>query len=69
VPRRVAEIGSTPSGSKKRATGAGLVESHVGAQERVNGSLAGGDSSNVQAFGIVGGKRGAVQRAAAILIT
>jgi len=69
VPRRVAEVGSTSSGSEKRATGAGLVESQVGAQERVDGSLTGGGSSNVQAFGIAGGKRRAVQRGAAILIT
>jgi len=69
VPRRVAEVGSTPSGSKKRATGAELVESQVGTQERVNGSLTGGVSSSVQAFGSVVGKRRAVQRGAAILIT
>jgi len=37
-----AEIGRTPSGSKKRATCTGLVESHADAQERVNGSLTGG---------------------------
>lgn len=64
-----AEVGSTPSGSKKRATGAELVESQVGTQERVNGSLTGGASWNAQAFGSAGGKRGAVQRGAAILIT
>jgi hypothetical protein len=46
-----------------------MVESQADAQERVNGSLTGGASSNVQAFGSAVGKRGAVQRGAAILIT
>jgi len=35
----------------------------------MNGSLTGGASSNVQAFGSAGGKRRVVQRGAAILIT
>jgi hypothetical protein len=36
-----AEVGRTPSGSKKRATGSELVESQVEPKERVNGSLTG----------------------------
>jgi len=37
----IAEVGRTPSGSKKRATGSELVESQVEPKEHVNGSLTG----------------------------
>jgi len=39
VHRRIAEVGRTPSGSEKRATFGGRVESLVAIPERVNGSL------------------------------
>jgi len=39
VRRRIAEVGRTPSGSEKRVTGIGRVESLPATTERVNGSL------------------------------
>jgi len=39
VHRRIAEVGRTPSGSEKRVTSIGRVESLPATTERVNGSL------------------------------
>jgi len=69
VRRRIAEVGRTPSGSKKRATCNGRVESLVAIPERVNGSLTIGGRSGAQAQGPIGGKRGVNLRSSAILIT
>jgi len=62
VHRRIAEVGRTPSGSEKRATSDGRVESLVAKTERVNGSLTVGGRSGAQAQGRTGGKRGADHR-------
>jgi len=69
VHRRIAEVGRTPSGSEKRATCNGRVESLVAIPERVNGSLTIGGRSGAQAQEPIGGKRGADPRSSAILIT
>jgi len=69
VHRRIAEVGRTPSGSEKRATCDGRVESLVAIPERVNGSLTIGGRSGAQAQEPIGGKRGADPRSSAILIT
>jgi hypothetical protein len=66
---RIAEVGRTPSGSEKRATFGGRVESLVAIPERVNGSLTIGGRSGAQAQGPTCGKRGADHRSSAILIT
>jgi len=62
VHRRIAEVGRTPSGSEKRATSDGRVESLVATKERVNGSLTIGGRSGAQAQERTGGKRGADHR-------
>jgi len=62
VHRRIAEVGRTPSGSEKRATSDGRVESLAAKTERVNGSLTIGGRSGAQAQGRTGGKRGADHR-------
>jgi len=69
VHRRIAEVGRTSSGSEKRATCGGRVESLVVIPERVNGSLTIGGRPGAQAQGPIGGKRGTDHRSSAILIT
>jgi len=69
VHRRIAEVGRTSSGSKKRATFGDRVESPVVIPERVNGSLTIGGRSGAQAQEPIGGKKGAVHGSSAILIT
>jgi hypothetical protein len=69
VHRRIAEVGRTSSGSEKRATFGGRVESLVAIPERVNGSLTISGRSGAQAQEPTGGKRGADHRSSAILIT
>jgi len=69
VHRRIAEVGRTSSGSEKRATSGGRVESLVAILERVNGNLTISGRSGAQAQGPTDGKRGADHRSSAILIT
>jgi hypothetical protein len=69
VHRRIAEVGRTSSGSEKRVTFAGWVESPIVIPERVNGSLTVEGRSGARAQALIGGKRGAYHRSSAILIT
>jgi hypothetical protein len=69
VHRRIAEVGRTSSGSEKRATFGGRVESLIVIPERVNGSLTIEGRSGAQAQGPIGGERGADHQSSAILIT
>lgn len=69
VRRRIAEVGRTPSGSEKRGIGGEEVESLLVVRERVNGSLPTGSLERVSASVAVAGKKGAVHRGTAVLIT